>query len=80
MRKMTIDLQPGDLIKSPQGGMPKFVQGVLVRLDELRLVLNVESKEPFKDSLTITWIISPQGVISSSTYGKTVTWEVIDSI
>jgi len=75
---MTIDLHPGDLIKSPQDGIPKFIRGSLVVLDEIRLVTKVEPKEPFKDSLTITWIVSPLGTITSGTYGKTMTWEIID--
>ena len=78
MRKMTIDLQPGDLIKSPAVGVPKVVRGVFVRIDEIRLVLDVSSKEPFKDSLEVTWFVSPVGSIMTGSYGKTVTWEIID--
>ena len=76
MRKMTIDISPGDLIKSPSYSY-KFTNGHLKNQDELRLVLKI-CRRPYEDYIEIVWLICPSGDIKTDKYGKTATWEVIN--
>lgn len=77
MRKTTINILPGDLIKSP-GRSYRLLGGSLKNQDEFRVVLRV-CRQSYEDLVEIVWLVCPSGEIKSDKYGKTATWELINS-